>query len=260
MAVDECLFRLCADGEIGGALRFYEWEPHAVSLGYSQTPDLLDREECARRGIDVVKRVTGGGAILHAEELTYCIVMRRGRGRGAARPSVFAAAVGASLCSGLERLGVRASANVRRGSRGRGQGRGAGQPELCFASGVENEVEVSGKKLAGCAHKVSREVLFSHGSVIMGPGHLAVAQLLRSEIRGRLEHALEDSSTCFEKLLGSRPEPGTAERAFREAFESVFCLSFEAALLPPAQQELVKDAVRRKRAEGSPASRREGAE
>jgi lipoate-protein ligase A len=73
MAVDEYLIRL---HESAGAplFRVYGWGTPAISLGRYQKPDCLDLEACARDGIEVVRRITGGGAIFHDDEVTYSFV------------------------------------------------------------------------------------------------------------------------------------------------------------------------------------------
>ena len=70
MAADEAMLLSHAAGKSGPTLRFYAWSPAAVSLGYFQHADAeIDRAACANRGIDVVRRLTGGRAVLHGAEL-----------------------------------------------------------------------------------------------------------------------------------------------------------------------------------------------
>src|ERR1035437_4526850 len=56
-----------------GIVRLYSWQPYAVSLGYNQDASAIDSARCADLGIDIVRRPTGGRAVLHAEEITYAI-------------------------------------------------------------------------------------------------------------------------------------------------------------------------------------------
>src|ERR1035438_5738432 len=75
MAVDEALFSMFSPEVSLPVLRLYSWEPPAVSLGRFQIPDeVLNLEKCAAEGVMVVRRITGGGMIFHADELTYSIV------------------------------------------------------------------------------------------------------------------------------------------------------------------------------------------
>jgi len=318
MATDEYLFELCRGEGISAALRFYEWKPPAVSLGYSQPFHLLDLEKCRERGIDVVRRMTGGGAILHCEELTYCFVIRRDSTRAGAWPKEMANAVSRSLVLGLSRLGVESSARggkrrrvtVEESSGSRGcvkcdrreepRGRRPADPgacapgeaphrpdqrltDICFMSGAEKEIEVSGRKLAGCAHKFTREAFFSHGSVMTGPGHIQIVQLVRcaagtpagpgqasgssahcgggegqashgtvengdgEPARAVLAQGMAERSISLSELLARLPAMDEMELAFRSAFESVFELSLRPESLSPAGAGLVAERAEEKR-------------
>jgi len=79
MALDESMARALAVGEGYPVLRLFRWRPWAISLGHNQAAGDIDAARCAADGIDVVRRPTGGRAILHAEELTYSVVMPAGR-------------------------------------------------------------------------------------------------------------------------------------------------------------------------------------
>ncbi len=75
MAIDEAIYISCQQGNAPPTLRLYGWQPPAVSLGYFQKLEsAVDMEECRRRGIDVVRRMTGGRAVLHHHELTYAVI------------------------------------------------------------------------------------------------------------------------------------------------------------------------------------------
>ena len=73
MAIDEAILRAVAAGLAPATLRFYAWQPACVSLGQAQSFNDVDWEACAARGYHVVRRPTGGRAILHTDELTYSV-------------------------------------------------------------------------------------------------------------------------------------------------------------------------------------------
>ena len=78
MGLDEAVIESVAAGISAPTLRFYGWEPRAISLGYFQgIRDEIDIEACERSGIDIVRRITGGGAVFHDAEVTYSIVVPR---------------------------------------------------------------------------------------------------------------------------------------------------------------------------------------
>src|SRR5436190_11303865 len=81
MERDEVLAReRVAKPDLPNVLRLYSWKPFAVSIGYQQKMETIDLEACKQAGIDVVRRPTGGRAVLHANELTYAVIMRSDAG------------------------------------------------------------------------------------------------------------------------------------------------------------------------------------
>src|SRR5437762_10599338 len=78
MALDEVLMKSVSNNADTPTLRLYGWFPTAVSIGYFQSMDQeIDVENCKKTGVDVVRRMTGGGAVLHDSELTYSFITRR---------------------------------------------------------------------------------------------------------------------------------------------------------------------------------------
>ena len=76
MGLDEAVLGSVSEGRQPPTLRFYGWNPPTVSLGYFQgLDDEVDREACRAAGVDVVRRITGGGAVFHDDELTYSVVI-----------------------------------------------------------------------------------------------------------------------------------------------------------------------------------------
>lgn len=165
MARDRALWREREDGgEPSPLLRIYRWSPPALSLGYHQTLDDTEREAFRRRGIDVVRRPTGGSAVLHHQEITYALTAPRGtRGLGDGVAEIYSA-VADALVEALGRLGIEAT---------RG---GGGRPEgfACFGAAGGHEITVGGRKLVGSAQRRGRVAFLQHGSILTGPGHLEI--------------------------------------------------------------------------------------
>src|SRR4051794_7718868 len=83
MERDEALTReRITNPALPNVLRLYSWEPWAVSIGYQQSMDAVDLEACREKGIDVIRRPTGGRAVLHANEMTYAVIARSEAGSG----------------------------------------------------------------------------------------------------------------------------------------------------------------------------------
>jgi lipoate-protein ligase A len=164
MAIDEALLRARLAGEAPPTVRCFGWRPPAVSLGYGQPLDGIDRAACDRLGVGLVRRPTGGSAILHegpALELTYSVVARRGDFPGAEDLLETYRVLGSGLAAGLGRLGVAAEVVplVRQ--------RHGAAPTFCFARTGAYEIAVGGLKLVGSAQRRQGGGFLQHGSVLL---------------------------------------------------------------------------------------------
>ncbi|MCR4413032.1 MAG: hypothetical protein NUV77_11490 [Thermoguttaceae bacterium] len=159
MAVDDVLLAWAA--ETGGcAWRFYQWDEPTLSLGYFQPYEDRQRHRPSR-SCPVVRRATGGGAIVHDAELTYSLAVPSGSPLANRRLDlyrtvhltlieVFAArGISASLCEGVER------------------GSAATKPFLCFERRSPGDVLVGTHKIAGSAQRRRRGAVLQHGSVLV---------------------------------------------------------------------------------------------
>ena len=171
MAVDEALMEGVRVGR-GPVLRFYRWTPACLSLGRNQpAAGEYDAGAMDARGIDVVRRPTGGRAVLHHRELTYSVVFADGV-LGAPREAY--ASVNRGLVAGLRELGVAAELSAG----GHGQ---APPPSLapCFREPAPGEVVVAGRKLVGSAQYREGGVTLQHGSLLLADDQALVRELLR---------------------------------------------------------------------------------
>jgi lipoate-protein ligase A len=166
MAVDEALLETAAERGIG-TLRFYQWQAPTLSLGYFQS--LTDRaQHSPSRNCPVVRRASGGGAILHDHELTYSLAIPK-LGTAAARALYDAAHL--ALIAALADLGLAASLfrALEGCTTGRGEapsGRGS-EPFLCFQRRTCTDVIFGEAKIAGSAQRRRRGAVLQHGSVLL---------------------------------------------------------------------------------------------
>jgi lipoate-protein ligase A len=165
MAVDEALAAAVAAGESPPTLRFYRWQRATLSLGYLQSAAAgIDLPGCVARGIPLVRRPTGGRAVLHDQELTYSLVLpRTAWWRSQPLPECFRA-ISAGLLAGLQHLGVPAALGDGAASPGAAPApRGA-----CFPIRHMPAIVVGGRKLAGSAGRCWEHALLQHGSLLLG--------------------------------------------------------------------------------------------
>jgi lipoate-protein ligase A len=161
MALDEALLDRLARGAGRPGLRFYRFAPATLSLGRHQPLEAAaDPAWCRSRGVDLVRRPTGGGAVLHeAGDLTYALVAPLGPPGPGAAVSEVSSAIARALQAGLARLGVD-SEIVERGAGGRPR-----DAVACFARPSRHELLWRGRKLTGSAQLRRRRAVLQHGSL-----------------------------------------------------------------------------------------------
>jgi len=174
MDYDLQLANNCNNNE--GFFRVYRWHPYCISLGANQKFEDINLSLAAQHNIDVVKRPTGGRAILHAEELTYSVVLPAET--GLTSQEIYKK-VSTSLVKGL-RLYDNALSGVELEKT---------QPDfagllkdpsgvMCFASTARSEIKYKGLKLVGSAQRKMDKVILQHGSILCGNYHLRLIDYL----------------------------------------------------------------------------------
>jgi lipoate-protein ligase A len=158
MARDEALL-LCASESTRPVLRFYRWNPPCVSLGRLQKNfDFSGAQKC---GFDVVRRPTGGRAVLHQHEITYCAVIHEKHLPRESRSVVGAYEwLSAGFIEGLKTLGVRASLSDA-------HGKSTPVAANCFNAAAQCDFLVDGKKLIGAAQCRKHDVILQHGAILL---------------------------------------------------------------------------------------------
>ncbi len=228
MALDELLARRMQDDpEMPPVLRLYGWKPWAISLGHHQEKDDLDLLRCAAAGIDIVRRPTGGRAILHAEELTYCVVMPAGR------RSVLDVYndISRALVAGLSLFGVEVALQKSQPDFRAEYRKTASIP--CFASSARYEIESHGKKLVGSAQRRftggERDVVLQHGSILCGPAHLTLPEYLQSTdpaAVSEVRRILHDHTVDLTRILGQPIDIPLLAEAVQQGFAREWRITF----------------------------------
>lgn len=245
MALDEALMEAAAAGAAPPTVRFYRWEPPCLSLGKRQPLDGVDLVACRRDGVDVVRRATGGWAILHTDELTYSIAVRQDdpRAQGAILDAYRTLSEG--LTAGLRLLGLPAAMNPV------APGGTHNISAACFEVPSAYEITVAGRKLIGSAQTRPNGRVLQHGSLPLGGDIARVARYLSfasQEERDALAAHLRARATTLADLLGHQVSFAEAARALREGFATALNLAFEpgeptAAELAAAETRLAEKIV-----------------
>lgn len=236
MALDVALATNLLEGEGPNTLRVYGWAPPAISLGWNQSRDALAIDRIKRSGIDVVRRPTGGRAILHSQELTYAVIMAS----EAKNVLEVYNRISQALVLGIRSLGV--DAELERSQPHFPSEYRKRSSLACFTSSARHEIVVAGRKLVGSAQRRyarsdGSEVVLQHGSILMGPDHRRIGEFLSESdagLRSDLERALAAHTTDLEEQLGMNVRFEDVALAVRQGFESSWNITFSgpAELLP----------------------------
>jgi lipoate-protein ligase A len=176
MRRDAELLAACRPGD-DPILRIYRWDPPAVSLGFHQKLADFDAATCAARGWDLVRRPTGGRAILHCDEITYAVVAPSPSPIFGSTLNEAYAAINRALLLFLQRLGIRPDVS---GGESLAEARGL----VCFRSAGRHEILIKGRKIVGSAQRRTADAFLQHGSILTGPGHAGLVEVLASARAG----------------------------------------------------------------------------
>lgn len=256
MALDEALLFSCQQGFSSPVVRLYAWNPPAVSIGYSQCAlKAVDVRKCRRQGVDVVRRITGGRAVLHHQEITYSVCASSSRfpelgdevGETYRKLSL-------ALLESLRILGVEADW-VRPWAETKVLPVSAGWRIPCFLSNSRYELTVKGKKLVGSAQrrfslrrgKQTIHSFIQHGSIPMGESVYGLALFLpESGFTGQLQHSLPEKSTHLGEVLGREVSAVEMAWAMKQGFERCFDCRLEESTLRQNEIRTARDLSRRK--------------
>lgn len=202
--------------------RLYRWKPFCISLGANQSFNEIDVERSIKDGLHIVKRPTGGRAILHSEELTY------------------SAAIPINYSSNLKEIYEKISCALIKGLEYydpifKNTELEKIQPDfynllkepsgaLCFASSAKNEVKFNGKKIIGSAQRRMEKSILQHGSILCGDFHERIADYLNIsvEVRGSLSKEIKNKTIDIKSATKREVDYEALTKAVIKGFEDVW--------------------------------------
>ena len=236
MAIDEAVFRKSQYREALPTLRFYGWQSPAVSIGYFQnTFREVDVESCRFYGIDIVRRPTGGKAVLHDRDLTYAVVAR---GNDPLFPNDILGTyrvISGCIAEGLSRIGIKAEiADEERSFQGNWL------KASCFSSPSRYELLVEGRKICGSAQVRSRDVFLQHGSLLVDfdPFKTCAVMLPHHHEEEKYIEQLWRSVTSIDNHVSQPVDTAMLCDVLRKGFEKVLGIQFVEQDLSPPEEEL----------------------
>ncbi len=243
MAVDESILEHIHHGESQPTLRLYAWDPACLSLGLAQPFADVDMERIKAHSWEVVRRVTGGRAILHTDELTYSVT-------GGADEPVLAGGVlesynriAQALMFAMHELGL--PVEIKKDVTQNGILR---DNPVCFEVPSSYEITVNGKKLIGSAQARNKKGVLQHGSLPLTGDLTRICQALIFKDEAARENAAQRLLTRAATVFTSGVEADweTAAQAFGRGFEAQLGIRFQRGEMSQSESQRAEELVEEK--------------
>lgn len=237
MAIDEAIMRGVACGESPPTLRFYGWDPPCLSLGYAQKWSVVDAAACQANGWGMVRRPTGGRAILHIDELTYSVCVRDDDPRVHGGLLASYRRLSDALAAGLERLGLQPQRAQPGGANGSVE-----EGPACFDNPSNFEITAGARKLVGSAQARKHGVVLQHGTLPLYGDitRIAAALTANEEKRELICQRLLESATTLEAVAGRRIPYTEAAQHLAAGFATMLNLDLQPRGLTAWEEEQVQ--------------------
>lgn len=184
--------------------RFYGWDPWTLSLGYNQNENDIDKSRLADKGYGLVRRPTGGRAVLHADELTYSVVLPLPKNMTI--HDIYRE-IHKFLLEGFNKLGANELEFEKAQPDFRNLYKQQDISVSCFASSARYEISYQGRKVVGSAQRLFGNTLLQHGSILLGNGHEQLADIITAESeekRNTLRNYTLSHSATLEESCGRK--------------------------------------------------------
>lgn len=245
MAVDEAVLEFTGRGDVPPTLRLYAWVPPCLSIGYAQPIGDVDLNSLQDLGWEIVRRPTGGRAILHTDELTYAVMGPNSEPRLTGSVLESYQRLSIPLLNALQRLGISADAVEKSTPRVSS----TQDNPVCFEVPSNYEITVNGKKLIGSAQARRKSGVLQHGSLPLSGDLTRILQVLRYQDVNQRQRAAErllDHATTIESLLGYRGDWWIASQAFQAAFQTDLNLDLKPGGLTPSEGQRAMELYKEK--------------
>ncbi len=256
MAIDEAIMIAHREGLVPPTIRFYQWFPPAVSLGYFQ--DLkkeIDENACKNMGIDIIRRATGGKAVLHDKELTYSFIIRENHPLVNVSILETYKKISGGMIKGLSYLGITAELvplKEKLKSDSLDKKKKSEIPHLdiksiCFSVPSQYEVQVEGKKIVGSAQVRKKEIVLQHGSLLIELEKDKLFSVFNfPSIQIREELKTRFNATSLEEILKRKISFSELSEILPRGFEEEFGVNLIEGKLTEQEEKISKDLLKNK--------------
>lgn len=244
MAIDEAMIQAHSEGKVPPTIRLYGWEPAALSIGYFQQVDKeVDLQKTKQKNIEIVRRLTGGRAVLHDREITYSVVIQLQHPQVPRTVSASHRWISQGLVRALEKLDlpIKSAKPLRKANEK--------ATLACFDTASDYEILLADKKLVGSAQTRQSGVLLQHGSVLLHPHVDQLLSLLyyrTPQLRERMQKKWQQKATSLAEWLQPLPSLEYICDKIYQGFAEGLEVSLQIGKLTSYEQELANHLAKTK--------------
>ena len=202
MAIDRAVLVANSEGKVPPTVRFYTWSPPAISIGYFQgLSEEVDLEKCKEFGVEYVRRITGGGAVFHEDELTYSIVIPESHPHIPKNIMESYGRICGAVMKGLKNQGI----------------------DSVYAP--INDIISGGRKISGNAQTRKLKTVLQHGTVLLDVDVEKMFSILRvpnEKIRDKMISDVKQRVTSIKHILGKYVSFDDSVNSMKKGFEEEF--------------------------------------
>ncbi|RBW70589.1 lipoate--protein ligase family protein [Bacillus taeanensis] len=243
MALDEALLDWHSKGEILPTIRFYGWNPATLSVGYFQKVEKeIDLEEVRKNEFGLVRRPTGGRAVLHDQELTYSVIVSEDHPEMPRTVTEAYRVISEGILEGFRLLGLDAYFAVPRTEEEK-QALKTPRSSVCFDAPSWYELVVEGRKVAGSAQTRQKGVILQHGSILLDIDEDKLFSLFKfssERVKERMQRNFKNKAVAINALSETRITLEETRKAFKEGFERGLNIELKPYQLTAEQEEVVQ--------------------
>ncbi|MCF6137873.1 lipoate--protein ligase family protein [Pseudalkalibacillus berkeleyi] len=249
MALDEALLEWHSKGEIKPVVRFYEWNPATLSVGYFQKVEKeINLDAVEKHGYGFVRRPTGGRAVLHDQELTYSVIVSEEHPKMPQSVTEAYRVISEGILGGFRNLGLDAYFAVPRTDEEKA---GLKNPRsaVCFDAPSWYELVVEGRKVAGSAQTRQKGVILQHGSILLDIDEDKLFDCFKfsnDRVRDRMQKAFSKKAVAINELRAERVTIEESKIAFKRSFAEGLDVEFIPLELTEEQKQYVDQIVDRR--------------
>jgi lipoate-protein ligase A len=220
MAIDRAILVSCSNNNAPPTIRFYGWKPSAISIGYFQSlKEEVDLDSCKKLGVDYVRRITGGGAVYHDQELTYSIVISESHPKIPKNIIESYSKICCALMKGLDNLGI----------------------ESKYVP--INDILINGKKISGNAQTRKLNTVLQHGTILIDVDVEKMFSLLKvpnEKIKDKLIADAKERVISIKNVLNKNISFKEISQEMKVGFEKEFKIELIKGKLNEEEKNLTK--------------------